>query len=134
MNQKFFCPKCGSTQDPEAKFCQNCGAQMKGQTQQEQTITPQPITVAPVQSVSQVVQVTVPGTQPSISQKSRLVALILCLLFGVIGVHRFYVGKVGSGILYLFTFGICGIGWAIDCLVILLGGFKDGTHQMVTKW
>ncbi|MCE7748090.1 MAG: TM2 domain-containing protein [Candidatus Heimdallarchaeota archaeon] len=137
MSQKYFCPNCGSAQDPEAKFCQNCGSQIKGQAQQSQNqpVTQQPVIMAPSQSVSQVVEVNVPGTyQVGPSQKSRLTALVLCLIFGWAGIHRFYVGKVGSGILYLLTVGIWGIGWAIDCIVILLGGFKDATNQMVTTW
>ncbi|MCD8129238.1 MAG: NINE protein [Oscillospiraceae bacterium] len=58
-------------------------------------------------------------------QKSRVVALLLCLFLGYLGIHRFYVGKVGTGILWFFTAGIFGIGWLIDFLMILFGGFKD---------
>ncbi|MHA1347878.1 MAG: NINE protein [Candidatus Heimdallarchaeaceae archaeon] len=136
MSQKYFCPNCGSSQDPEANFCQNCSAPLHGQTQQPQSqpVAQQPVVMAPAQNVSQVVQVNVQGGQVGPSQKSRLLAFLLCLFFGYIGIHRFYVGKVGSGIVYFLTVGIWGIGWIIDCVVILLGGFKDGTNQMVTKW
>ena len=60
-------------------------------------------------------------------RKSKLVALILCILgfFGLAGLHRMYVGKVGSGVLYLFTYGFCIIGTVIDLLAIISGGFKD---------
>lgn len=49
-------------------------------------------------------------------------------MFGIFGLHRFYVGKIGSGLLYLFTGGFCGIGWIIDILLILTGSFKDSTN------
>jgi len=45
-----------------------------------------------------------------ISPKSRLAALLLCALLGVLGVHRFYVGKIGTGILMLVTLGGSGFG------------------------
>lgn len=64
-------------------------------------------------------------------RKSKMVALILCILgfFGIAGLHRMYVGKVGSGVLHLFTYGICMIGTIIDLLAILSGGFRDSYGQ-----
>jgi TM2 domain-containing membrane protein YozV len=44
---------------------------------------------------------------------------------GAFGVHRFYVGKIGTGIIYLFTGGLFGFGWFIDALLIAFGKFKD---------
>ena len=60
-------------------------------------------------------------------RKSKMVALILCILgfFGLGGLHRMYVGKVGSGVLHFFTYGLCGIGTIIDLISILSGGFRD---------
>lgn len=60
-------------------------------------------------------------------RKSKMVALILCILgfFGIAGLHRMYVGKVGSGILHFFTGGICVIGTIMDLISILSGGFRD---------
>lgn len=52
-------------------------------------------------------------------EKNKWVALILCLFFGVLGVHRFYEGKIGTGILYLLTLGLCGIGVIVDFFKIL---------------
>lgn len=57
--------------------------------------------------------------------KSRIVAFILCLLLGVLGIHRFYVGKVGTGLLWMCTGGFFGIGWLVDLLMILFGSFTD---------
>ncbi|HKD10672.1 MAG TPA: TM2 domain-containing protein [Thermoanaerobaculia bacterium] len=68
------------------------------------------------------------------SEKRELPALLLCLFFGIFGVHRFYVGKVGTGLLMLLTCGGLGIWWLIDLLVILLGGFTDKEKKLITKW
>lgn len=59
------------------------------------------------------------------SNKTKLSAGLLCFFLGEFGIHRFYVGKVGTGILWLFTAGLFGIGWLIDLIVIICGGFKD---------
>ena len=64
-------------------------------------------------------------------RKSRTVALILCLLgfLGFGGIHRMYVGKVGSGVLHFLTGGVCLIGTIIDLISILSGGFRDSYGQ-----
>ena len=64
-------------------------------------------------------------------RKSKTVALILCIIgfLGIGGLHRMYVGKVGSGVLHFFTYGICGIGTIIDLISILSGGFRDSYGQ-----
>jgi TM2 domain-containing membrane protein YozV len=59
------------------------------------------------------------------SSKSKITTLILCILLGTLGVHRFYVGKVGTGIVWLLTLGIFGIGVLIDIIMIATGKFKD---------
>ena len=57
--------------------------------------------------------------------KNRVLALILCIFFGMGGIHRFYVGKIGTGILYLFTGGLFGIGWLVDIICLIFGSFRD---------
>lgn len=68
------------------------------------------------------------------SEKRRLPAFLLCLVFGIFGLHRFYVGKVATGVLMLFTAGGLMLWWLLDLLVILLGGFRDKEGHLITKW
>lgn len=51
--------------------------------------------------------------------KNKWAAFCLCLFLGMFGAHKFYEGKVLMGIIYLFTAGLCGIGWLVDLIVIL---------------
>ena len=55
---------------------------------------------------------------------------MLCLFLGALGVHKFYEGKVGMGILYLFTVGLFGIGWFIDCIALL---FKPNLFRSLLR-
>jgi TM2 domain-containing membrane protein YozV len=68
--------------------------------------------------------VTTPTAAPT-DQKSFVAALLLCFFLGGLGVHRFYVGKVGTGILQLVTLGGLGIWVLIDLIMIIVGAFKD---------
>lgn len=68
------------------------------------------------------------------SDKSRLVAILLAFFVGVLGVHRFYVGKVGTGLLWLFTAGFLGVGALIDIILIAAGSFKDSDGRRVLDW
>ncbi len=74
-----------------------------------------------------------------VSPASRLTALILALVpavpvLPICGLHRFYVGKIGTGILWLFTFGLAGIGQFIDVILIIAGGFRDKNELPLTVW
>ena len=64
--------------------------------------------------------------EDEISQKSKIITMLLCIFCGYLGLHRFYAGKIGTGILYLCTAGLFGIGWMVDILFIAVGLFKDG--------
>lgn len=59
------------------------------------------------------------------SSKNKTAATLLCLFFGVFGIHRFYTGKILTGIIYLFTFGLFGLGWLVDLILLITGNFND---------
>ena len=59
--------------------------------------------------------------------KNKWVAFILCLFLGAFGAHKFYEGKLGMGLVYLFTVGLFGFGWIIDTIVIL---FKPNPYYV----
>lgn len=58
--------------------------------------------------------------------------LVLTIFLGFLGVHRFVVGKVGTGLLYLFTSGLFAIGWLVDIIVVATGSFRDSQGRVVT--
>ncbi|MBF0466537.1 MAG: TM2 domain-containing protein [Nitrospirae bacterium] len=69
-----------------------------------------------------------------VSEKNRLVTLLLCFFLGAFGGHRFYVGKIGTGIAMLVTFGGIGVWALIDFVMIILGKFKDKNNLPITNW
>ena len=67
------------------------------------------------------------------SDKSKIVALLLCIPFGMLGAHYFYVGRIGMGFLYFCTGGLLGIGWIVDIFRILLGKFRDNVDMPLRR-
>lgn len=59
------------------------------------------------------------------SDKQKIVAALLCWFLGLWGIHRFYLGHTGIGLIQLFTLGMCGVWTFIDFIMILTGGVKD---------
>lgn len=70
----------------------------------------------------------------NVSPRSRTVAAVLAFFLGVLGIHRFYVGKVGTGIAQILTAGGLGIWVLIDFIMILVGSFKDKEERIVATW
>ena len=114
-----YCQKCGGQMMPEDRFCRHCGTDATAPLMGGAA-------AAPAYSAAAY-------TGP-VSDSRRLVALLLCFFLGVFGAHRFYVGKIGTGVLWLFTLGLLGIGWLFDLILIVAGEFKDADGRKVVVW
>ena len=68
------------------------------------------------------------------SERSRGVALALAVIGGVFGLHRFYTGRVHSGVWMCLTLGGLGIWYLYDVVVIAAGDFQDGDGRRVSRW
>jgi TM2 domain-containing membrane protein YozV len=68
------------------------------------------------------------------SDKKRKVALLLCIFGGMFGFHLFYVGRIGKGVLYMFTMGLFFLGVILDFLSILFGSFRDNVNAPLREW
>ena len=95
-NPEKFCIYCGRRIPGDALVCPYCGRSL------------------------------IPGAPPAAAVPyiparacDKWLAFVLCFFFGILGAHKFYEGKVGMGLLYLFTAGLFGIGWLVDCIVLL---------------
>lgn len=121
------CPMCGAPL--ENGTCGYCGYREQVAAPSSSTPSPNHPSVQPQIVINnqtiQNPQACSPNIIPGVSRKSKIAALLLCIFLGGLGIHRFYVGKVGTGILYLLTGGIFGIGWIVDIILIAIGAFKD---------
>lgn len=68
----------------------------------------------------------------NVRPKNKMTAMLLCVFGGVIGLHRFYTGKIGTGLLYLFTGGFGGLGILIDFLSMLGDNYRDANGNLLT--
>lgn len=118
-----FCKFCGKKIAFDAVVCTHCGRQVE----LLQQAAPAQTVINNVNNNSNYVSPapTYSGKNPCL--KNKWVAFFLCLFFGEFGIHKFYEGKVGLGILYLCTGGLLGIGWLIDTIKLL---FKPNPYSV----
>lgn len=130
------CKSCGARTRQNQRFCEYCGAELETISApiRAQHATSTPVRVQHVYHPPQPIVVNVINTNNNrVNQrevddypyKSKWTAFFLCVFLGYFGVHRFYVGKVFTGLIYLFTGGFFIVGWVFDALLILIGSFRD---------
>lgn len=68
---------------------------------------------------------------PDRSSRSFALCLLLAIFLGYFGIHRFYAGKILTGIIWMFTGGFFGIGWFVDIFLIIFGLFKDSEKKTI---
>jgi hypothetical protein len=105
-----YCHSCGAIIDGRAPVCPSCSAK-------------QPVPYAPAGGLAYVE-----------SEKRILPALVLAFILGPFGAHRFYTGKIGTGILQLCTLGGLGVWLTIDIVMLAIGKFRDKEGNLITEW
>lgn len=115
-SNKKFCKFCGAQIHMDAVLCTSCGRQVE----QLQGANPsqQPQIVINNANNNTNTNTAVAGVSMG-RKKSKWVCLALWFFLGIFGGHKFYDGKIGSGLLYMFTAGFFLIGWFIDLFAIL---------------
>lgn len=132
--EKKFCLHCGGQIDKECIICPKCGKQVGEIVNNDKNIIINNNNNASSSSSASASNNMLAGN--IISSKSRLVALLLCFFLGWLGIHRFYAGKIGTGILMIFLMftGIGEIWWLIDFLLIAFGAFTDKSGFKIKNW
>ena len=115
-----FCKHCGAKIPSAAVICTHCGCQVEEVKRNEQ-----PNIV--INNANTNANMNVNAAMFGVRVKNKWVSFFLCLFLGYLGAHKFYEGRIGMGLLYLFTMGLFGIGWFIDCIVLL---FKPNPYYV----
>lgn len=113
-----FCKHCGQVIPAEAVICTRCGCQVEEIKSAEPSIVINNSNSS-VNTNTNVNRNVNANAVVHGKPKNKWTAFFLCLLLGYVGAHKFYEGKVGTGILYLCTGGLFCIGWIIDIFAIL---------------
>ena len=71
------------------------------------------------------------NTTSNTSDKNFIILLLLSIFIGGLGIDRFYLGKIGTGVLKLITLGGFGVWWLIDLIIIVSGNMKDAEGRVV---
>lgn len=121
--QTKFCKHCGNKIPVDAVICTACGRQVE-QIKTESSNQPN---IVINNSNNNVNTNTNQMGGPIGKAKNKWVALLLCFFIGFFGAHKFYEGKIGMGIIYLFTAGLFGIGVFVDFIVLL---FKPNPYYV----
>ena len=127
-----YCKYCGQVIDADCVICPKCGKQVE----EIKYSRPDNIIINNNNNASSSASASAMfGNASNVSPKSWLVTLLLCLFLGTIGIHRFYVGKIGTGILMILLLmtGISAIWAVIDLILIILGKFKDKQGLLITR-
>ncbi|MBQ1208759.1 MAG: TM2 domain-containing protein [Lachnospiraceae bacterium] len=117
-----FCKHCGAKIPAAAVVCTHCGCQVEEIKQTEQ-----PSIVINNSNNNTNANTNINGAMPGLKPKNKWVAFLLCFFLGYLGIHKFYEGRIGAGILYLLTLGLFGFGWIIDCIILL---FKPNPYYV----
>lgn len=135
------CPNCGAENDSRFRICEYCKSELNYE-RPNQHITDNSTKIYIVNSTNpvnaynnSVFENETPRKRDLdieiFSDKNKYIALLLCLIFGVFGFHHFYVRRYLKGFLYLITFGLFGIGWFVDLVLIIFGRFKDNKGNVL---
>lgn len=127
MENTKFCKYCGEKIDADCVVCPKCGKQIELLKQEAPHVVINNSNVNT--NTNHNTNVNMVGGMGNYPYKSRMVALLLAIFLGVLGAHRFYVGKIGTGVLWLLTGGGLVIGWIFDVIAILTGGFRDKANM-----
>ena len=110
-----FCKHCGAKILEAAVICPQCGCQVEEPKRAEQPS----IIINNANTNTNTNSNNINAGMFGMRARNKWVAFLLCLFLGYAGAHKFYEGKAGMGILYIFTVGLFGIGWFIDCISLL---------------
>lgn len=118
-----FCKFCGAKIPMDAVMCTSCGLQVE---ELKSSAPAQPNIVINNSNNNSNTNIT-GGMMVGGRMKNKWVALLLCFFLGGLGAHRFYEGKIGTGILWLCTGGLFFVGWVIDFFILL---FKPNPYYV----